>query len=173
MTAIEASVEGSKESSFDLQHKREIYELQERLAAVEGELAEQIERGRTTGLELSAARRDLEVKEAYNLMLERVAGERQVHIETLQGQLGVTAEEVAAIKKRAQVQRRRALKAQRDKQRLRRRIDAVTADLEIELSKSSHRVADAVVAQLERHRIVYALARPALRRFARKLGVLP
>jgi chromosome segregation ATPase len=173
MTGVEGTAEGSEDSSLALRLKREIYELHERTADLEGELAEQIERGRGAALELAAARRDLEVKEAYNLMLERVAGERGAHIESLQRQLDVASGVAADLRKRTRRQRRRAMKAQRGMERLRCTLDEANAQLEIERSKTSHRIADALVAKLQRHRILHALARPLLRRFARGLGILP
>jgi chromosome segregation ATPase len=167
MTSVAGTAKGSEDSSLALQLKREIYELHERTAELEGELAEQIERGRRATLELSAARRDLEVKEAYNLMLERIAGERAGHIETLQRQLTVVGDETVALKKRTHRQRRRAIEAQRQVARLRVSLDEAKTQLEVERSRTSHRLADEVATKLQRHRMVHALARPVVRRIAR------
>jgi len=82
---------------------RQLWEAEERIAELEGRLAEGVERQRVLEVELAALRSDLLVKVAYSAALEQAATERQGHIHWLQSHFdaekqyaGALAAELAA-----------------------------------------------------------------------------
>jgi chromosome segregation ATPase len=89
MTAEGAdSIAGAAVSSLDEQRAvRRAWDLAERVGELEARLSEFTERERVREMELTAARRDLDLKSASNTSLEATLLERQGMIEWLQAQV--------------------------------------------------------------------------------------
>ena len=101
---------------------RRLWEARERVAELEGLLAEHVERERVLEVEIAAMRRDLDVKVAYCDVLEATADERGRYLEWLQEHYDIEST--------------RALE--------------VTAQLTAERSRLSYRVTQRVVGVLRR-----------------------
>jgi hypothetical protein len=121
---------------------RRLWEAQERLAEVEVQLAESLERDRIRALELAALRRDLDVKGAYNDMLERAAGVRDHDLARIQAQLDADRPAAAAI-------------------------EQLKAELAAERARLSYRVAQRCIPVVLRHRVMAFVVRRACRRLVK------
>src|SRR5262245_51401162 len=75
---------------------RREWELRERVAELESELEERIERERIRELELASQRRELEVRFAYNAALEQRVVERVQEVDWMHEQFARQAEGFAA-----------------------------------------------------------------------------
>jgi len=144
---------------------RRIYDLREHISELEVTVAERLERERVLTLELAAARRDLEVKAAYNVMLESAALERRQSIEWLQGRVEQLSHELAhAVAENAgHTQQAAAATA---------RVGELTAELAAERARLSYRLAQRVVARVGYHPRLTGTAR-RLYRATRHHGAPP
>jgi hypothetical protein len=125
---------------------RALFEARERLEEVDAQLRARLQADRLRELELQAARRDLDVKSAYNTMLERTLTERQGDLEWARQRLDQFQHELNAATARAE------------------HAEIHVASLSAELAAERNRVSSRVVA----HWVGRLGSRPLLFRVARR-----
>lgn len=133
---------------------RQTWEQRERIAELEASLAEHVERERIWELELAAMRKDLEVKSAYNTMLERNAMDQRKTIEWLQSRAENADSHLAVDRRRVE-----ALEAD---------LLAVRRELALERARLSYRLVQPVVRAAARTRMLSLLSRRLRRRPMRR-----
>ncbi len=129
---------------------RQIWDLEEQIAELSRQVAEAVERERLHTLESLALKRDLEVKSAYNLMLERSAVDRQQHIEWLQSSLDSERAARTEALSRAEEAQLRARRAEEE--------------LSAERSRASFILTQRMIAWLTRRRLLFRVAQRAAHR---------
>lgn len=132
---------------------RSLFEAREELEEVRLELRARVEADRMRELELVAARRDLEVKAAYNVMLERSLTQRQEQLDWTRGH-------IEHLDRIAQVDLPAALARAEHAEH---RAAALAAELAAERNRASNRAVDYWVTRLGRHRILFGVLRRAVR----------
>jgi chromosome segregation ATPase len=167
---------------------RREWELRERVAELESEVAERIERERIRELELGSQRRELEVRFAYNAALEQRVLEHQQQIEWLHGQFerqhqGNVAEQQRVAEENQRVvdqltaererlgealtlERERVAEHQRAVEWFQHERDEVRRELDAERRRLSYRLVQRATTWVNRHRFLKGV----LRRFARLAG---
>lgn len=139
-----ASVGGHDESPSN----RRIWELTERLAELETELAERLERERLNELELAALRKDLEVQGAFQAAMEQAGAERRAHTEWLQARVEELSAATSAQRVRADALKTELDEAQADRDRL-------AAELHAERARVSYRMVQRGASTLSRRPRLY------------------
>lgn len=124
---------------------RRIWELEESVAELTARAAESVERERVQTLEIAALRRDLDVKAAYNVMLERASLERKEHVAWLEATLD-------------EERRTRELATQRAEQ-AERALQRVHQELCAERARRSYRLMQAMIARLASRPILSRIVR--------------
>jgi hypothetical protein len=144
------SVPGSGEHPAGQDKARHLLALEEELAELNLRLTERIERERVITLELAASRQDLEVKGAYNLMLESAALERQQHVSWLQGLVDQLSQEraVATAELAAGLERLRSAEL---------RVSELSTELAAERARVSYRISQRLIRRLGKHRLLTRL----------------
>jgi chromosome segregation ATPase len=133
-------------STRQREEARALFEARERLEEVDAQLRARLGADRIRELELQAARRDLDVKSAYNTMLERTLTERQGDLEWARQRLDEFQLELNATTARAE------------------HAEIHVASLSAELAAERNRVSSRVVA----HWVGRLGSRPLLFRLARR-----
>lgn len=154
------SVAGSTRRPEDASVHR-LGELEDHITQLETRLAERIERERVLTLELAAARRDLEVKSAYNTMLESAAVERQQHVAWLQTHVDRLTIEHDTLIAEAKAQAEAS-------ENLSRGVESLSSELAAERARVSYRMSQAAIGRLQRHRRLTSLAGAVFRSGSRR-----
>ena len=127
---------------------RSLFETREQLEEVRSQLRFRVEAERMRELELQAARRDIEVKSAYNLMLERSLSDRQVDLEWTRQRIDHLTHELSGMATRAESSELHAAR--------------LGAELAAERSRVSSRLVSYWVARLSKRRLVFGVVRRLL-----------
>jgi hypothetical protein len=124
---------------------QQAWDLAEQVSTLQARLNELLERERVRELELAALRKDVEVKAAYNTMLERAAGENRELIDWLRSRL----DDVQGV-----------LEPEHERSaQLERSLDAAARELQLERQRISYRLAQRVIVPVARRPRLFALAR--------------
>jgi hypothetical protein len=151
---------------------RREWELSERVTDLEAQLAEQLERERIRELEIISLRRELEVRFAYNSMLEHNALERQKEIDWLKHRVEHDAQVLANERVRAAEEHRLAAEereraAEELAAQCGRTLEAHDAweqaqkTLAAERNRLSYRMSNRAVSWLTGHGVLFAVVRRA------------
>ncbi|MGY5885420.1 hypothetical protein [Modestobacter lacusdianchii] len=139
----------------DEKHEARIaFEVREELEMVRSELRARIEADRLRELELVAARRDMEVKSAYNVMLERSLTERQEHLDWARNHID-HLDRIAQVDLPAAIARAEHAESQ---------VAGLVAELAAERGRASSRAVQYWVDRLNRRRILFRIARRVAKR---------
>jgi colicin import membrane protein len=166
MTDSLESVVQTAEASGPALARRE-WELRERVAELQSELGERIERERIRELELASQRRELEVRFAYNAALEQRVLEHQHQVEWLHGQFALQAQSFAAEHQRVAdefaAERERVAELQRAIEAIQRERDDARAELDAERRRVSSRAVQRWTSRVKKHRVLFAMLRRTAR----------
>ena len=173
----------------DAAFARREWELRERIDELQAELTERVERERIRELELTSQRHELEVRFAYNAMLEervvdhikqiewlhkhaegeaerfavehrRIAAEHERVVSELEARYAGLAAEYAALHENADGLRRAWEGTQQER-------DAIRSELDTERRRISNRIAQRLAARLRKHPFVSRVVRRAASVFTR------
>jgi hypothetical protein len=169
--------DGAAADAVNAALRREVYELSEEAAELRSKLTTRVNSARIHELELASARQDLEVKAAYNVMLERAALERQADIAHLHAHIAslsaISAQVAPAVERAATSEAGLAQEQTRADDAERRLLDLTARMLitERELAafrrRTSTLVAERMAQRFHRHGLLYRFGQRALRALAR------
>jgi len=153
---------------------RREWELRERVEELEAELAERLERERIRELELVSQRHELEVRFAYNAMLEERVVDHANQIGLLHGHINAAAEHYATERQRVDAEfhalaaelaaeREHLAQARRTIEEVERERDGTQNELAAERSRLSYRMVQRVTSRVKKHRYLSALLRRTAR----------
>jgi hypothetical protein len=149
---------------------RRAWDLRERVAELETELDQRIERDRIRELELASQRRELEVRFAYNAALEQRVLEHKQELDWMHQQFAAQAQGIASEQERAAgeiaAERERVSAEHERAERLERERDAVLWELAAERGRVSYQLVQRVAARARKHRVVYVTLRRTARVFS-------
>jgi len=149
---------------------RRAWDLSERVAELEAELDQRIERDRIRELELSSLRRELDVRFAYNAALEERVLEHKQQIDWMHQQFALQVQGFAADQERAAqelaVERERGHEQRQRADALEGDVAGLRAELDAERGRVSYRLVQRITRRAQKHRVVFV----TLRRTARSLG---
>lgn len=150
---------------------RREWELRERVAELESDLAERIERERIRELELVSQRSELNVRFAYNAALEQRVLEHQRQVEWLHDQFALQAQGFAAEHQRiadeCAAERERAAELRRTIEAVQRERDEVRAEFDAERRRVSYQAVQRLITRARKHRVVFAMLRRTARVISR------
>lgn len=127
---------------------RALFEAREQLEEISAQLRARVQGDRVRDLELQAARRDLDVKSAYNVMLERSIAERHGDLEWARQRIDRFEHDLHAVTVRAQHAEARAA--------------SIGAELAAERNRVSSRAVARCVSKLGSRRLLFRFARGTL-----------
>ena len=173
MTDSLGSIVHTVETSESGMTRRE-WELGERVAELETELSERIERERIRELELASQRHELEVRFAYNAMLEERVLDHQQQIEFLHRHIDAESQrfnderqrgaaELTAEREHVAAAQREVAEIRLEMEAVERSRDDVQRELDAERRRFSYRVVQRVATRLKKHRLLSAVLRRASR----------
>lgn len=175
MTDSLGSIVHTLDASEPALSRRE-WELRERVEELQIELAERLERERIRELELLSQRHELEVRFAYNAMLEERVVDHANQIGLLHGHINAAAEHYAAERERVDAEfhalatelaaeREHLAEAQRAREEMERERDAIRSELAAERQRLSYRAVQRLASRVGKHRYLSALLRRTARVF--------
>ena len=175
MTDSLGSVLHTLDASEPALSRRE-WELRERVDELESELAERLERERIRELELVSQRHELEVRFAYNAMLEERVVDHANQVHLLHGHINAAAEHYAAERQRVDAdfhalaaelaaEREHVAEVQRALEEAQRERDEARVELAAERQRLSYRAVQGLANRIRRHRYLSAILRRTARLF--------